>query len=275
MRGKNEDELSLTMQQRFNFDSNSYDEEDTKTYKVNRKIRIQAKEAELIRLMNKYKKKYQVSMVLCVMLLLLLCVFFYSAYYKKVEVVKNVTDENIVFLGDSLTDYYDLDEYFGTSYNLVNSGKGGNTTDDILSDMKERVYRYNPSKVFILIGINDMKKQKSNDYIYNNIIKIVNEIKKNRKCAEIYVESLYPINESNDERISRQSIVNRSNKKIDEINSRLKKTFNKSDVHYIDINSKLKDEENNMKIEYTKEGVHLSKEGYEKVTKLLIRYIEE
>ena len=54
---------------------------------------------------------------------------------------------NYLFLGDSITDFYDLDEYY-KDLPVVNSGVSGNTTADILNDMKNRVYNYNPSKYF-------------------------------------------------------------------------------------------------------------------------------
>ena len=62
---------------------------------------------------------------------------------------------NYLFLGDSITDFYDLDKYY-EGLPVVNSGISGNTTEDILNDMKNRVYNYNPSKVFLLIGTNDL-----------------------------------------------------------------------------------------------------------------------
>ena len=38
---------------------------------------------------------------------------------------------------------------------VVNSGVSGDKTNDILDNMEERIYRYNPSKVVILVGTND------------------------------------------------------------------------------------------------------------------------
>ena len=106
---------------------------------------------------------------------------------------KEVVPENIVFLGDSITEYYDLETYY-SDYNIVNSGISGNTTDDIINDMKKRVYQYNPSKVFLLIGTNDLNKGKTKDEIVENIEKIITEIKENRKNSIIYLESIYPVN---------------------------------------------------------------------------------
>ena len=45
--------------------------------------------------------------------------------------------DNYLFLGDSITDFYDLDKYY-KDLPVVNSGISGNTIDDILKDMKKR-----------------------------------------------------------------------------------------------------------------------------------------
>ena len=116
------------------------------------------------------------------------------------EKIEKIEDNytNYLFLGDSITDYYDLDKYY-EGLPVINSGVSGNTTEDILNDMKARVYDYNPSKVFLLIGTNDLIHDSSVDDIASNIEKIVNEINSNKPQAEIYVESVYPVNDNLDE----------------------------------------------------------------------------
>lgn len=278
---KEKDDLSLTMQQKFNFDSNELDEEDTKTYKLKRKQNVvrSKREKELIKLKNKYKKKFAISLVTSV-ILFFFCVISVLAYIfvkpKEIEVEKvvNMTDENIVFLGDSITERYDLDDYY-KNVHQVNSGFSGHRTDDILDNMYERVYRYNPTKVFLLIGTNDIQMEETNDYIYENIIEIVKEIKKERPHTKIYVESLYPINNSDDEKIDKKMVGIRSNEDINEINDRLKKYCNKYGFTYIDINTKLRNKDGLLELDYTKDGLHLNDEGYKKVTSILNKYIKE
>ena len=187
--------------------------------------------------------------------------------------IKVKDDDNFVFLGDSITEYYPLKEYY-ENLPVVNSGIGGNTTDDILEDMENRVYKYNPTKVFLLVGINDMKKEKTEEEIFNNIVKIVDEIQKHRPKAKIYVESIYPINDSDDEKIDQSSLTNRSNDKIDTVNKKLEEKYKGSSVTYIDVNRELK-EDNRLKLDYTVEGVHITPLGYIKVTRILLPYINE
>ena len=96
--------------------------------------------------------------------------------------------ESIVFLGDSITSRCDLDKYF-PNYNVYNSGIAGNMTKDILDNIENRVFVYNPTKVFILIGTNDLVYSGlDNDGIKNNIKDLNNKKKKicnNNKCTYI------------------------------------------------------------------------------------------
>lgn len=273
-------DLSLTMQQKFNFDSNNLDEEDTNAYKKkNNKnvLKINQKMKEIIEIKNKYRRKYCLFFTLfIIMLLISLGIFVYYNMHPKIKtetIEKEVVPENIVFLGDSITDYYDLDKYY-EGYHVVNSGISGNTTEDILNDMENRVYRYNPSKVIILIGTNDLTYNKSNDQIFENIKNIVEQIKKNRKYTEIYVESIYPINNTDDKKIDANMVKNRENDDIKKINTKLKNYCDKNNITYINIYKELQDKDGNLKLDYTEEGLHISEQGYEVITNRLKKYID-
>ena len=101
--------------------------------------------------------------------------------------------ENIVMLGDSITDWYPIDEMFKKEKPIINSGKAGTKSQEILERLPELVYQYNPTKVFILIGTNDLNvldEEKDINKTINNIIKMVEEINENRKYAKIYLQSI-------------------------------------------------------------------------------------
>lgn len=224
-----------------------------------------------------------VSLILggvCLVLMFTVCYFLLNGSTTNLiqkEIIKEVpvVDDNYVFLGDSITDWYDLDKYF-EGLPVVNSGVSGYSTNNILNNMNKMVYQYNPSKVFILIGINDLELKVDDDVVVNNIRKIVQGIKKNRRYAKIYVESIYPINNSDDDKIE-GSIINgnRKNSDIIDINNKLVKLTKEEGATYIDLHKELVDDNGLLKIEYTVDGLHLSSEGYEKVTEVLRKYINE
>lgn len=236
-----------------------------------------------------YEEKNKSTLI--IVLLTIACLFFISfiAYHylffdhsekvkvvtKKEEVVEKVVDNNYLFLGDSITEQYDLKEYY-EDYPVVNSGVSGDFTSSIVENMKKRVYDYNPSKVFLLIGINDLRKGNDVSEIVSNTKEIIELIKENRPYSEIYLESIYPINKTDDDKIS-DSVrdIEFDNEKIIEVNDLLKDLAKDEKITYVDLYNKLIDDDGNLNISYTKDGLHISSEGYECITKELMKYIKD
>ncbi len=213
---------------------------------------------------------------------LLVSILFLGVLYKSVngqnkcEEVKNtkieILNPNVVFLGDSITDYYDLDKYY-PKLKKVNSGISGNKIIDIKNDMYNRVYRYNPSKVVLLIGINDILHNKETDYLLEDIKIITSNIKKNFPNCEIYIESIYPINEVCENKYSIVFDTKRTNEIVVEYNNEIKKICNKKSYTYIDMFKELSDESNMFSREYTDDGLHPNENGYNKITEVLKEYL--
>ena len=179
-------------------------------------------------------------------------------------------NENIVFVGDSIFDWYPTDKIF-SDFPIVNSGICGNKTTDILDNMDNRIYKYNPTKVFIQIGTNDIEWEDSdelNEEVYKNITKIAQGVKKNRPMSEIYIISIYPVNNNlpgaNGRHIS----------EIKDINEKLKKYCAKTDgVEYIDAFKELTGPDGMLDEAYTEDGLHPNGLGYAKLTEILMKYI--
>lgn len=276
-------DLSLTMQQKFNFDSKKIEDElenEKKLYR--RKNEIIKLKKELL-MLEKSKNKYKFIILLLIIFsfftatLSFIYIYKYETFEPKTitkKVVKTLGDENIVFVGDSITYQYNLEKYYKDKIHVVNSGIDGNTINDVLDNLYERIYRYNPTKVFLLIGTNDVP-YKDEKVIEDGIKEIVNNIRKNRSNCEIYLESIYPVNDTDNEKISHPMVNGRKNEKIMNINKELKAFADKTkNVTYINMYDKLLDENDNMKLEYTREGLHLSDEGYKVVTGVLSKYLK-
>ena len=225
---------------------------------------------------SKKKNKVLIKLMLIIIIILVLFIIIHFAtfnHHKVKEVTKikykEVVSENIVFLGDSITHRYDLNKYY-PDYNVVNSGEEGNITDDILDNMYDRVYKYNPSKVFLLIGTNQLEKDKAEN-IVNDIIKIVSETHKNIPLTKIYVESIYPVN--ND--VLNTPAKNKDNKKIEIINQKLKKLSLDNNYIYINLYDRLLDEDNHLFYKYTVDGLHINNKGYSFITRELTKYVKD
>lgn len=179
--------------------------------------------------------------------------------------------ESIVFLGDSITSRCDLNKYF-PNYNVYNSGIAGNMTKNILENMENRVFVYNPTKVFILIGTNDLVYSGlDNDGIKNNIEEIINKIYEKNSNTKIYLESIYPVNTS----LNKEIVETRTNDNIKDLNNKIEKICDNNKCTYINMYDNLTDKNGNMKRIYTVDGLHLNKIGYKVVTNKLTKYLDE
>lgn len=230
---------------------------------------------------KRFIKKHLIVLLTAIIFLLVICIIICGVYIfneKNKDSLKNPYDiktspgDNFVFLGDSITEYYPLDEFYD-DLPTINSGKAGWRTDQILDEIDSLVYIYNPTKVFLLIGTNDIEQGKSINDIVTNIEQITKRIEKKRPRTKIYIESIYPINNTNDEKINHATVGSRNNTIIKKINKEIKKYCNEKDYTYIDVYNNLTDKKGNLKLEYTEEGLHLSSLGYIKVTKILYPYL--
>ena len=259
-----------------NFYSDSFSSDKAMLEYAENAYLVKKNKVELIKVHEYEKKKNRKRLILIVLsvLLLSLIISHYIVNAKETRQIWNQEldkDENVVLLGDSLIEYYRTDYYF-EGLPVVNSGKAGITSKELMDQLKEKVYDYNPTKVFILVGTNDIHDKDSNNDIANNIEQMIKDIRENRPKAILYVLSLYPVNTSDDKKINRDNVLPRENKEIVRINKMIETMCKKEKITYIDMYSKLiKDDELN--IDYTTDGLHLSDIGYFKVTKELLPYI--
>ena len=82
----------------------------------------------------------------------------------------------VVFLGNSLTELFDLNYYFGDS-TFLNCGIVGDFTEGLLK-RADAIVRLKPGKLFIEIGINDIIEQVPLEEICENYEEVIRLIKK-------------------------------------------------------------------------------------------------
>lgn len=195
---------------------------------------------------------------------------------QKVEEEKEIEDykkENIVFYGDSITEMYELDKFY-PGMPVVNAGHGGYLSRRLFEEVEEKLLVYNPTKVFMLMGTNDIAYSNyTNEEIVDNVKGIVNAIRKDRKNVKIYIESIYPVNETIE--IDHNVMHIRRNGRIKEINALLKKYCKEENITYINLFDVLKEEDGTIDEDYTLEGLHINENGYKIITDYLMKYVKE
>lgn len=84
----------------------------------------------------------------------------------------------IIFLGNSITEIDDWKKVLNDT-TVINRGIRGDITFGVLKRLKDITNRQ-PSKLFILLGINDIGKDIPESVIVNNYLKIVKDV--HTKC---------------------------------------------------------------------------------------------
>jgi len=164
---------------------------------------------------------------------------------------------DVAFIGDSLTDGYDLQKYY-PQYVTSNRGIAGETTIGLEKRLKLSVYDLKPKVVVMLIGANNIYSMFEN---YENILIGLKENLPNTKVVLISLTSM------GDEWGVKNEIASFNNVKI-------KMLAEKYGFEYVDMFTALFDiEENEIKAEYTTDGGHLTEKGYEVFTNTLTPYL--
>lgn len=166
------------------------------------------------------------------------------------------SDDDIIFLGNSITDGCEWSELFGDS-RLKNRGISGDVCDGVL-DRLTTITRGQPAKVFLMIGINDVNHGLAPDTIAMKVQQIVARIKAESPRTMVYVQSVLPTNDCYgmfNGHTSRWQMVA-------EINALLMKVAEVETVSYIDLYSLFATEEGKMNPDYSNDGLHLTGKGY-------------
>ena len=103
-----------------------------------------------------------------------------------------VNSEQIVFIGNSITNMHEWWEAFG-NHNVVNRGVSGAITDEALANI-EAIAAGKPRKVFIMLGTNDLGTNGINttEHVLTNMNLIVERFKQTSPDTEIYIQSILP-----------------------------------------------------------------------------------
>ena len=162
----------------------------------------------------------------------------------------------IIFLGNSITEMGDWKTVLNDS-TVINRGIGGDITYGVLKRLKDITDR-NPSKVFILLGINDIGKDIPDVVIADNYLKIVREI--HDKCPKtiIYVESVLPVNPG----VPHFPQHYDKQEHILALNKLLASHAKDGNYTYVDIFHLFADAGGRLESQYTYEGLHLKPPAY-------------
>jgi CubicO group peptidase (beta-lactamase class C family)/lysophospholipase L1-like esterase len=198
---------------------------------------------------------------------------YFPRYYERVgqfQTSAPITSEDIVFLGNSLTENGKWSEYF-PSQKIVNRGIGG---DEALG-IYDRLYQIlpaKPKKIFLQTGANDVSHDLPVDSIVQRIALIIDKIRKESPETKLYLQGSLPINES----FNRYRKLAGKTDLFPELSHRLSELAAARNITFINLFPLFTQQGTNMlRKELTSDGLHLNAKGYEIWSKTLLKYITE
>ena len=168
-----------------------------------------------------------------------------------------VTKNEIVFLGNSITDGAEWAQLFNDT-RVINQGISGDVTAGVLHRLNAVTNR-KPSKVFLLIGTNDLARGISADSAFKNIMLIADYIKQESPGTMLFVQSILPVNEVYGKFAghTKNTVV------IRQLNERLKENAAAHQYQYIDLHTAFADSQGKLKKELSNDGLHLFANAYQ------------
>ena len=183
----------------------------------------------------------------------------------------SVIEPDIIFIGDSIIEYYPLQELLGTSKAIVNRGIRGYQTGLLLDNLDAHLYGDAVDQIVILIGTNDIGKDIPMNEALNNLESVIQTISRDYPLSQIKLVSILPVNEGED---FKQTVYIRTNEKIKAWNQAYQDLASAyMQVEFVPVFENLLDQEGQLKADYTTDGLHLSVAGYQALSSILKKYI--
>ncbi len=173
-----------------------------------------------------------------------------------------VYENDIVFLGDSITDGGCWEELF-PGIALKNRGINADTTTGVLKRLEDTIVN-KPRAIFILIGTNDLPwfEYRNNEDILKTYTEILDLIKSKSPSTKVFVQSILPRRK-------------RYAKRIQGLNRNLQEMATRFGYTFIDLYPTFAGPQGELKKELTNDSLHLMANGYALWVEILRPYVTE
>ena len=183
----------------------------------------------------------------------------------------SVLEPDVIFIGDSIVEYYPLQELFGTAKTIVNRGIRGYQTKLLLENLDAHLYGDAVDQIVLLIGTNDIGKDVPMNDALDNLERVIQSIARDYPLSQIKLLSILPINEGEE---YKQTVYIRTNEKIKEWNQAFEALASAyMQVDFVPVFDSLLNQEGQLREDYTTDGLHLSVAGYQALSDALKTYL--
>jgi len=181
-------------------------------------------------------------------------------------------DPRVVFLGDSITDLWRLNEYFPEK-DYINRGISGQVTSQMLGRMQADVIALQPVAMVVMAGTNDIARGASLKAIEDNIRMIATLAASNN--IRLVVASVLPVHDYNQEKDpSYLRSAARPAGTILDLNDWIRRFCAERGAVYLDYFSAMVDDNGALRQELADDGLHPNAEGYRVMAPLAEQAIE-
>lgn len=180
----------------------------------------------------------------------------YVGRYKEF-IEENRRLRHVVFLGDSLTQQFDVKRYF-PGKPVLNRGVGGDTIgirgkkSGVLHRLDVSVFDCHTTHVFVLIGVNEFWAPRPIEEMMAAYRRVIETIQARVPGVTLHVQSLPPTRDS----------FARFNPGIVEFNKHLRPLAESLHCDFIDLHPLFSDEKGQLRAEFSKDGIHLTPAAY-------------
>ena len=198
--------------------------------------------------------------LLAAALLLAAASFAQSEYnYQKRSLFEQlpIRGNDIVFLGNSITEqgWWSLLLKRG---DVENRGIGGDNTFGMIDRLPD-ILKSKPRKIFLMAGINDLTGGQPVDTIVMNITRMADMVHDAVPGCRLYIQSVLPVNTR---RLAYPGLKGH-NPQVRALNARLVRLCDaKPWCTFVDLAPLLSDADGELRIDLTKDGIHLHPAGY-------------
>ncbi len=186
-----------------------------------------------------------------------------------------VKHDRVVFIGDSITDYWNLNDYFpGKQYVVINRGIDGQSTPQMLVRFRQDVLDVHAKVLVVLAGTNDIAGVTGparNEDIEADYASMA-ELARLHHIRVVFA-SLLPVYDYTAE--SKESFALRPQARILALNRWLKDYCAQNGLVYLDYFSALVDNNGKMKRDLSDDGLHPNAAGYKIMAPLAEKAISE
>ena len=177
-------------------------------------------------------------------------------WQKRTTLFKNEAEtmdtSKVIFLGNSITEGFDLEKFFSGS-KPINRGISGDHIDGVIERFDYSVLKLKPSKLFVMIGINDIGAGDSDSLIQLNYEKLLRIVLQSLPNTRIYIQSILP---------TTAIWANCPVDKIQRTNKFIQDFCSKFGFTWINLYTKFATKDGYLKNDYTIDGLHLNSKGY-------------